>query len=55
MDRFAQLLVTTNASIAEIASMMDEPDTKSISRRFQAIKGVTPSEFRKRELRKMGE
>ena len=55
IERFSQLLLSSNDSIAEIASAMDEPDTKSISRRFQAIKGVTPSEFRKRELRKMGE
>ena len=54
IDRFAQLLISSNDSIADIAARMDEPDTKSISRRFLAIKGCTPSEFRKRELRKMG-
>jgi AraC-like DNA-binding protein len=32
---------------------MDEPDTKSISRRFKEIKGCTPSEFRKQQLRKL--
>lgn len=54
MDRFAQLLLESNDSIANIAIRMEEEDTKSISRRFLAVKGCTPSEFRKRELRKMG-
>lgn len=54
MDRFAQLLLESNESIASIALRMDEDDTKSISRRFLAVKGCTPSEFRKREMRKNG-
>jgi len=54
MDRFAELLLSTNEPVSEIAALLDEPDTKSISRRFQSIKGCTPSEFRKRELRKLG-
>ena len=54
MDRFAQLLISSNESIANIAARMEEPDTKSISRRFLAVKGCTPSEFRRRELRKLG-
>lgn len=53
MERFAQLLLESNDSISNIAARMEEDDTKSISRRFQAIKGCTPSEFRKRELRKL--
>ena len=53
MERFAQLLLTSNDSVANIAARMEEPDAKSISRRFQAVKGCTPSEFRKEELRKM--
>lgn len=53
MDRFAQLLLESNDSIANIAARMEEDDTKSISRRFQAVKGCTPSEFRKREMRKL--
>ena len=52
MNRFAELLLSSKDSIANIAARLDEPDTKSISRRFQAIKGCTPSEFRMRELRK---
>lgn len=54
MDRFAQLLLQSKDTIAEIAARMDEPDTKSISRRFQAVKGCTPSAYRKRYLRKLG-
>ena len=54
MDRFAELLLTSKDSIANIAARLDESDTKSISRRFLALKGCTPSEFRMRELRKMG-
>lgn len=54
MERFAQLLLSSKDSIANIAARMEEADTKSISRRFQAIKGCTPSEFRKREMRKLG-
>ena len=53
MDRFAELLLSSNDSIANIAARMDEPDAKSISRRFLAVKGCTPSEFRELELRKM--
>jgi len=54
MDYFAQQLVSTSDTVSEIAARMDEPDTKSISRRFQALKGCTPTEYRKRELRKLG-
>ena len=54
MERFAQLLLSSNDSVSEIAARLDEFDTKSISRRFKAIKGCTPSEFRKNELRKLG-
>ncbi|MBO4469526.1 MAG: DNA-binding transcriptional regulator [Bacteroidales bacterium] len=54
INRFARMLLETKDSVAEIAAQLDEPDAKSISRRFQAIKGCTPTEFRKRNLRKMG-
>lgn len=52
IERFAQLLISSNDSISEIAAKMDEFDTKSISRRFKELKGCTPSEFRKKKLRK---
>ncbi len=54
VDRFAQLLLETSDSIADIAARMDEPDPKNLSRRFQALKGCTPSAFRKQNLRKLG-
>jgi LacI family transcriptional regulator len=54
MERFAYLLLSSNDSVSDIAARLDEFDTKSISRRFKAIKGYTPSEFRKIELRKLG-
>ena len=54
MDYFAQELVTSSDTVAEIAARMDEPDPKSLARRFQSIKGCTPSEYRKREPRKLG-
>ncbi len=55
MDTFAELLLTTTDTVSQIAALMDEPDTKSISRRFAAIKGCTPREYRRKYLRKMSE
>ena len=43
INRFARMLLETKDSVAEIAAQLDEPDAKSISRRFQAIKGCTPT------------
>lgn len=54
IERFAQLLLSSNDSVSDIAARMDEFDTKSISRRFKAIKGCTPIEYRKKKLRKLG-
>ena len=54
IDYFAQQLVSSSDTVSEIAARMDEPDTKSISRLFKSIKGCTPSEYRKRELRNLG-
>ena len=51
---FAQQLLQSNESVTNIAASMDEPDAKSLSRRFQAIMGCTPSEYRSRNLRKLG-
>ena len=53
MERFAQLLISSNDPISEIAARMDEFDTKGISRRFKELKGCTPSEYRKKYLRKL--
>ena len=52
INRFAQLLLSTNDSISEIAARLDECDTKSISRRFKELKGCTPSEYRRKKLHK---
>ena len=52
IERFAQLLLSSNDSISDIAARMDEFDTKSISRRFKELKGCTPSEFRKKKQHK---
>ena len=54
IDYFAHQLVSTSDTVSEIAARMDEPDTKSLSRRFRALKGCTPTEYRKQHLRKLG-
>jgi LacI family transcriptional regulator len=53
IDYFAQQLITSSHTVSEIAARMDEPDTKSLSRRFRALKGCTPTEYRKKKLRKL--
>ena len=52
IERFAQLLLSSNDSISDIAARLDEFDTKSISRRFKELKGCTPSEYRRKKQRK---
>ena len=52
IERFALLLISSNDSITDIAARLDEYDTKSISRRFKDLKVCTPTEFRKKQLRK---
>ena len=52
INRFAQLLLSTNDSVTDIAARLDECDTKSISRRFKELKGCTPSEYRRKKLQK---
>ena len=54
IDTFARKLLAGNEPVATLAAQMDEPDAKSISRRFQAIKGCTPTEYRRQHLRKLG-
>ena len=55
IELFSQMLLTSTDSVSQIAAKLDEPDTKSISRRFAAIKGCTPTEYRRKYLRKLGE
>lgn len=50
---FADLLLSTDESIANLAAQMDEPDAKTLTRRFQAILKCTPSEYRTAHLRKL--
>ena len=52
INRFAQLLLSTNDSVSDIAAKLDECDTKTISRRFKEFKGCTPTEYRRKKLRK---
>lgn len=52
IERFAYLLLNSNETIAEISFRLNEDDPKSFCRRFKAVKGCTPSEFRENELRK---
>ena len=52
IDHFARLLLETQDSIGNLAARMDEPDPKSMSRRFKELKGCTPSAYRKKNLRK---
>lgn len=50
---FADLLLDSPDSITNVAAQMDEPDAKTLSRRFQALMGCTPSEYREAKLRKL--
>ena len=52
INRFEQLLLSSKDSIADIAARMDEPDAKNLSRRFRALRGCTPSEYRKKNAKK---
>lgn len=53
IDHFARLLLDTEEPIGNLAARMDEPDPKSLSRRFKELKGCTPSAYRKKNLRKL--
>ncbi len=46
MDKFAQQLVESKASIVEIAAGMGFTDYKNIARQFKQMKGCSPSEYR---------
>jgi LacI family transcriptional regulator len=52
IDHFGRLLLETDEPIGNLAARMDEPDPKSLSRRFRELKGCTPSSYRKKNLRK---
>jgi len=46
IERFAYLLLNTGDSVLTISEKLGEIDSKSISRKFKAIKGCTPLEYR---------
>ena len=50
---FADLLLSSDESIGNLSAQMDEPDAKTLTRRFQAIMKCTPSEYRASHLRKL--
>ena len=47
MERFAQLLLTSDAPITEVAEQVGINNLKNLSRQFKALKNVTPYEYRK--------
>ena len=55
VERFAFLLLNTNLNVSEITIMMDEIDPKALCRRFKAIKGCTPSQYKENNLRNLTE
>jgi LacI family transcriptional regulator len=50
VDRLARLLVTTDLSIAQIASKLGCADMKNLARYFKQDMGMTPLQYRKRHL-----
>lgn len=53
MERFAQLLLESKESVADIGMSVGFFDSKNLSRQFKQWKGCTPLEYRKRhELKK---
>ena len=47
MERFSQLLLASDAPIAEIAVQVGLPDSKNLARQFKQYKGCVPVEYRK--------
>lgn len=54
IDYLARLLLETDEPVSNLAARMDEPDPKSLSRRFKELKGCTPTAYRKKNMRKSG-
>ena len=52
VNRFAQLLLSSKDSIADITARMDEQDPKRLARSFTALKGCTPADYRRRKTQK---
>ena len=47
MERFSQLLLASDAPIAELAVQVGLPDSKNLARQFKQYKGCVPAEYRK--------
>lgn len=47
MERFAQLLLSSDAPIADVAEQVGINNFKNLSRQFKALKKVSPNEYRK--------
>ena len=47
MERFSQLLLASDAPIAELAIQVGLPDSKNLARQFKQYKGCVPAEYRK--------
>ncbi len=50
IEKFAEKLLETDKNITEIAFETGFSDVKNISRRFRALKGCTPNEYRKKHM-----
>lgn len=50
-DRTMELLMRTDANLQEIAERVGFPDAHSLSRSFKKYTGISPSRFRKKQLR----
>ena len=48
IERFAQLLLTSNAPISTVAESVGINNLKNLSRQFKALKNISPYEYRKR-------
>lgn len=48
MERFAQLLLTSDDPIADVAEQVGINNLKNLSRQFKALKEVSPNEYRKK-------
>lgn len=50
VEHFAELLLSSNDSVVDIAYSMGENDSKSISRRFKSLMGCTPNDWRNKNF-----
>lgn len=53
IEFFARQLLETDEPIGNLAARMDEPDLKTLSRLFKKLKGCTPTEYRRQNLRNL--